>query len=123
MAQAIDVSQTPEYLELLQVSEEMEADFKRMLAEKDAVLAEKEQESRARIAQLESDLAGRDKELESYVEELEAAHDAALKAKDSDIVDLRRALLEAEDKLQLAASAAVGRFFMMSPVTYFSFPK
>jgi predicted nucleic acid-binding Zn-ribbon protein len=118
MAQPIDITQTPEYLELLQVSEEMEADFKKMLSEKDvefaakiaerdAVLSAKEKQSQARIAQLEADIAGRDKELESYVEELEGAHQAALTAKDRDVAELKRVLAEAEDKLRLATAAAV----------------
>jgi hypothetical protein len=105
MAQPVDVTQTPEYLELLQVSEEMEADFKRMLAEKDDVIAVKERESQAKVAQLEASLADRDKELESYVEELEAKHDAALRAKDGETADLKRALAEANDRLQVAAAA------------------
>jgi hypothetical protein len=106
MAQPIDATQTPEYLELLQVSEEMESDFKRMLLEKDAALAAKEEEFKAKVAQLEADLSGRDQELESYVEELTATHEAALTAKDSDVADLKRALFDAEEKLRLATAAA-----------------
>lgn len=98
MSEPIDVTQTPEYMELLQVSEEMEADLMKQLAAKDAIIAEKELQSQAKITQLETDLAGRDKELEEFIAEVEATNNAALQAKDDEAAVLRQALDEARDK-------------------------
>jgi hypothetical protein len=100
MTELVDVTQSPEYLQLLQVSEEMEADYLKQLAEKDALFAQRELENQQKIAQLEAELAGRDKELESYVEEVEAANQAALQAKVDEAAALKRALDEAEMKLR-----------------------
>jgi chromosome segregation ATPase len=106
MTEPVDVTQTAEYLELMQVSEEMEADLMRQLAEKDQVIAQQLKLSQAKIAQLEADLAGRDKELESYIEELEAANEAKMKAKDAEAAALKQALSLAEAKLQQPQLAA-----------------
>lgn len=109
MTEPVDVTQTAEYLELMQVSEEMEADLMRQLAEKDQVIDQQLKLSQAKIAQLEADLAGRDKELESYIEELEAANEAKMKAKDAEAVALKQALSLAEAKLQQPQLAAAVR--------------
>ena len=98
MSEPFDVTQSPEYMELLQVSEEMEADLMKQLAAKDAIIAGKELQSQAKIAQLETDLAGRDKELEEFIAEVEATNNAALRAKDDEAAVLRQALDEARDK-------------------------
>jgi hypothetical protein len=100
MADAFDVTQSPEYLELFKVSEEMEADFAQQLAAKDALIAEKERDSVAKIAELQESLDNRDKEVESYIAELDAANQAALTAKDEEAAALKRALAEAEAQLQ-----------------------
>jgi peptidoglycan hydrolase CwlO-like protein len=83
------------YIELLKISEEMEAELNQQLAAKDSV-----------VAQLQANLDSRDKELESYVEELEAANRAALQAKDEEAAELKRALARAEALLQQTKEAA-----------------
>lgn len=113
MAEPVDVTQTAEYLELMQVSEEMEADLMRQLAEKDQVIAQQMKLSQEKIAQLEADLAGRDKELESYIEELEAANEAKMKAKDAEAAALKQALSHAEAKLQQPHPAAAVRTHLL----------
>ena len=77
------------YIELLKISEEMEAELNQQLAAKDGV-----------ITQLQANLDSRDKELESYVEELEATNRAALQAKEDEAAELKRALARAEALLQ-----------------------
>lgn len=109
MADAFDVTQSPEYLELFKVSEEMEADFTQQLAAKDALIAQKEQDSQAKIAELQESLDNRDKEVESYLAELDAANQAALRAKDEEAAVLKRALAEAEAQLQQGNSTAAVR--------------
>ena len=98
MSDPIDVTQSAEYLELLQVSEEMEADLMRQLAAKDAIIAEKQLESQAQITRLQADLVGRDKELEEFIAEVESTNNAALRAKDEEAAVLKQALEEARDK-------------------------
>ena len=98
MSDPIDVTQSAEYLELLQVSEEMEADLMRQLAAKDAIIAEKQLESQAQITRLQADLVGRDKELEEFIAEVESTNNAALRAKDEEAAALKQALEEARDK-------------------------
>lgn len=109
MADAFDVTQSPEYLELFKVSEEMEADFAQQLAAKDALIAQKEQVSVAKIAELQESLDSRDREVESYLAELDAANQAALRAKDEEAAALKRALAEAEAQLQQGNSTAAVR--------------
>ena len=109
MADAFDVTQSPEYLELFKVSEEMEADFAQQLAAKDALIAQKERVSVAKIAELQESLDSRDREVESYLAELDAANQAALRAKDEEAAALKRALAEAEAQLQQGNSTAAVR--------------